>query len=65
MTDKTQILTVRLPKEVKEGYKGVDMRTLLTSVYDMWRLGVIDIVDSEIVLPEREEIQSERFIDDP
>lgn len=65
MTEKTAVLTVRVPKEVKEGLKGIDTRKLITSLYDLWRIGAISIVDSEVILPDVEEIQSERFEDIP
>ena len=65
MTEKTKIMSARVPNEVREGLAGYDMRTLLKSVYDLKRLGIIDIIDSEIVIPDNYEMEVERFEDIP
>lgn len=48
MTEKTKILTVRIPKEVKEWYEGYDTRKLLQNIYELNKCGVIDITNNEI-----------------
>lgn len=48
MTEKTKILTVRIPKEVKEWCEGYDTRKLIQNIYELSKCGVIDITNNEI-----------------
>lgn len=64
MTDKTKILAVRVPNEIKAWSEGYDMRKLVQSMYDLHRFGIIQIIDNEIVIPDNE-MESERFEDIP
>lgn len=59
----TKIVSARVPNRVD--FSGISVGKLLTSVYDLYRLGIIDIMDGEIVIPEPEEISTERFEDIP
>lgn len=59
----SKIISARVPNRVD--FSGISVGKLLTSVYDLYRLGIIDIMDGEIVIPEPEEISAERFEDIP
>lgn len=59
----SKIISARVPNRVD--FSGISVGKLLTSVYDLYRLGIIDIMDGEIVIPEPEEISTERFEDIP
>ena len=59
----TKIISGRVPNRVD--FSGISIGKILTSVYDLYRLGIIDIIDGEIVIPEPEEISTERFEDIP
>lgn len=56
MTDKTQVITVRIPRHTKEVLKDVDMRKFLENTARMREIGAIRIGNNEIVLPEVEEV---------
>lgn len=59
----TKIVSARVPNRVD--FTGISLGKLLTSAYDLYRLGIIDIIDGEIVIPESDEISVERFEDIP
>ena len=59
----TKIVSARVPNRVN--FDGISMGKLITSIYDCWRFGIIEIRDSELVIPEPEEISTERFEDIP
>lgn len=59
----TKIVSARVPNRVD--FSGISLGKLLTSAYDLYRLGIIDIIDGEIVIPESDEISTERFEDIP
>lgn len=52
LTDKTQILTVRIPRETKAALSGVDMRRFLENVGELYSNGRVEIVNSRLVVPE-------------
>ena len=52
MTDKTQILTVRIPKETRAALSDIDMRKFLEDVARKRSTGAIEIRDNCIVVPE-------------
>lgn len=49
LTEKTKVLTVRVPSDVHEWAKGFNVRELLKNLRDECRTGEIDIVDDYIV----------------
>ena len=55
---------MRVPNEIKAWSEGYDMRKLLTSLYDLHRFGLIQIIDNEIDIPDNE-VETERFEDIP
>lgn len=59
----TKIVSARVPNRVD--FTGISLGKLLTSVYDLYRLGIIDIIDGEIVIPDNYEMEVERFEDIP
>lgn len=59
----SKVISARVPNRVD--FTGISLGKLLTSAYDLYRLGIIDIIDGEIVIPEPEEISTERFEDIP
>lgn len=59
----SKIISARVPNRVD--FSGISIGKILTSVYDLYRLGIIDIIDGEIVVPEPDEISTERFEDIP
>ena len=59
----TKIISGRVPNRVD--FSGISIGKILTSVYDLYRLGIIDIIDGEIVIPDRDDIEVERFEDIP
>ena len=63
MTKMTKVLTVRIPNEIKTWSEGYDMRKVIESLYDLYKFGIIEIIDNEIVIPDG--IESERFEDIP
>lgn len=58
----TKIISARVPNRVD--FTGYSVGKLLTSLYDLYEFGIIDIIDNEIVIPDNE-ITSERFEDIP
>lgn len=59
----TKIVSARVPNRVD--FAGISLGKLLTSAYDLYRLGIIDIIDGEIVIPDRDDVEVERFEDIP
>ena len=64
LTNISKVLTVRVPNEIKAWSKAYDMRKVIESLYELEQIGIIQIIDNEIVIPENE-IESERFEDIP
>lgn len=56
MANKTQIITVRIPRHTKEVLADVDMRKFLENMARMIEIGAMQIENNEIVLPEVEEV---------
>ena len=59
----TKIVSARVPNRVD--FSGISLGKLLTSAYDLYRLGIIDIIDGEIVIPDSDDVEVERFEDIP
>ena len=59
----TKIISARVPNRVN--FEGVSLGKLITSVYDLYKFGIIDIIDDELVIPDNDEVISERFEDIP
>lgn len=62
-TKDSKIISARVPNRVD--FSGISVGKLLTSAYDLYRLGIIDIIAGEIVIPDRNDIEVERFEDIP
>ena len=62
MTDKTKILAIRVPISIANELKDYNMRKLIENIAELVRLGVIKIVDNEIVMPEEQfELNMDKF----
>lgn len=59
----TKIISARVPNRVN--FEGISLGKLITSVYDLYKFGIIDIIDDELVIPDSDEVVSERFEDIP
>ena len=59
----TKIISARVPDRVN--FEGISLGKLITSVYDLYKFGIIDIIDDELVIPDNDEVISERFEDIP
>ena len=56
----TKVITLRVPDRVDFG--DVNLHKFVTNLYDMVQCGAIEIVDNELVMPERaEEIDLDSF----
>lgn len=52
MTDKTMVMSVRIPLKTKLALSDIDLRKLLENIAELRECGAIEIVGNEIVLPE-------------
>ena len=59
LTEKTKVLTVRVPTDLYEWLKRYNMRELLTNLRDECRTGEIDIVDDYIVTNTESDLDGE------
>lgn len=55
MTEKTAIIGARVPLKTRQILSDVDLRKLLENLATQRELGVIEITDNEIVVPEIQE----------
>ena len=55
MTDKTMVMSARIPLKTKLALSDVDLRKLLENIAELRECGAIEIVGNEIVLPEIQE----------
>lgn len=51
-TKNTKIITLRVPDRVDFG--DVNLHKFVTSLYDMVNIGAIEIINNELVMPERD-----------
>jgi len=54
MTDKTMVMSARIPLKTKLALSDVDLRKLLENIAELRECGAIEVVNNEIVLPEIE-----------
>ena len=59
LTDKTKVLTVRLPIETYKWFKEFNMRELLTNIKYECQNGDFDIIENALFLPESEDPDGE------
>ena len=55
MTDKTMVMSARIPLKTKLELSDVDLRKLLENIAELRECGAIEIVENELVLPEIKE----------
>ncbi len=55
MTDKTMVMSARIPLKTKLALSDVDLRKLLENIAELRECGAIEVVNNEIVLPEIKE----------
>ena len=55
MTDKTMVMSARIPLKTKLALSDIDLRKLLENIVELRECGAIEIVENELVLPEIQE----------
>lgn len=55
MTDKTMVMSARIPLETKLALSDIDLRKFLENVAMQRENGEIDIVNNQVVVPEKDD----------
>ena len=55
MTDKTMVMSARIPLKTKLALSDIDLRKLLENIAELRECGAIEIVGNELVLPDIQE----------